>query len=258
VYKGTRIYENVEEFNLKIALDRNTTIAFCIGTPIVLFLIFLLIFFEDIETEARAVKYNVVPVTILNFGRGDGTGMSKGNLTPEGVAHLGKAPVSNLHDAEIAQTSKTKSVKSDDIDVSSNIKPVAEIGAGKDVGSQSGSSSQDVGTATGSPDGTGLGSTGRGRGLGEGFGDIEWGGGGNRFVISKKPPKFPKGVNTSGTVKIKFRVAKDGTVSSMIPIKKADPALERVAMEALRQWRFNPIDEDIIMEGIIPFTFILR
>jgi len=53
-------------------------------------------------------------------------------------------------------------------------------------------------------------------------------------------------------------VRKDGTVTSMVPLQKADPALEKAAMDALRQWRFNPIQEDIEMEGRIPFTFRLR
>lgn len=259
MYKDTKYYENVKEINFKIPFDRNTTIGFCIGTPIVLILIYLLVFFENIEVEARAIKYNIVPIAVLNFGRGDGTGMSKGNLSAEGIAHKGNAPQSSLHDAETA--ANTKIAKTDaeiDISISSNLKSVSDVAGDENSDNNMGNSNRNVGTKDGSESGTGLGTRGFGRGLGEGFGDIEWGGGGNRFVLVKKPPKYPKGVNTSGTIKIKFRVRKDGTISSMVPLQKADPALERAAMDALRQWRFNPINEDIEMEGIIPFTFRLR
>ncbi len=259
MYNDTRMYENVEEFNLKIELDKNTTISFFIATPIVLFLIYLLVFIKDIDPEARAVKYNLVPVELLNFGHGDGTGKSKGNLAVEGAAHKGRNPSSNLHDAETATASRKKTATTNaDINTSNNIKTVSDIGAGKKAKNNGGVSTKNVGIKNGATDGTGLGNFGRGRGLGEGFGDIEWGGGGSRFVLSKKPPRYPKGVNTSADIKIKFTVLKDGTVASMIPLKKADPALERAAMDALRQWRFNPIDEDIEMVGIIPFRFRLR
>lgn len=268
MYKETQSEEeNLREINLKIKIpylkfpyDRNTAIGFCIGTPIALLLIYLLVLYKDIEPETRSIKYNIVPVAVLNFGRGDGTGMSKGNLSAEGVAHKGATPQSSLHDAEIAANTKTSKVDAEtDISTSSNLKPVGEVSGNENSKDKAvGNSNKNVGTKDGSESGTGLGSKGFGRGLGEGFGDIEWGGGGNRFVLVKKPPKYPKGVNTTGTIKIKFRVRKDGTISSMVPLQKADPALERAAMDALRQWRFNPIDQDIEMEGIIPFNFRLR
>jgi TonB family protein len=260
MYNESRLYEDVETLNFKLPLDRNTTIGFCIGTPLVLGVIALLFFWEDIDPEPRAIKYNVAPLTILNFGDGDGTGMSKGNLSAEGAAHKGQNPASDLHDAEIAtQTRTAKSNAETDASVSNNIVSVADIGsANKNNDAKAGSSSQNVGLADGSLDGTGLGSRGRGMGLGEGFGDIEWGGGGNRIVLSKKPPKFPRNVNTSGEIRIRFRVRPDGTVSAMIPLQKSDPAFERAALEALRQWRFNPIKDTIEMEGIIPFKFRLK
>jgi len=43
----------------------------------------------------------------------------------------------------------------------------------------------------------------------------------------------------------------------MYPLMKGDPALEKSAMEALRNWKFNPLKVDKVMEGIITFTFRL-
>jgi TonB family protein len=44
----------------------------------------------------------------------------------------------------------------------------------------------------------------------------------------------------------------------MVVLKKSDPAFEKAALEALRQWRFNPIKDTLEMEGTIPFRFNLR
>jgi TonB family protein len=44
----------------------------------------------------------------------------------------------------------------------------------------------------------------------------------------------------------------------MILLTKADPALEKAALDALRQWRFNPIKDTVDMIGIIPFKFQIR
>jgi TonB family protein len=58
-------------------------------------------------------------------------------------------------------------------------------------------------------------------------------------------------------IRIRFTVAKDGTIISMLPLQKGEPNLEKAAMNALRQWRFNPLKDDKIMFGIITFTFKL-
>lgn len=210
------------------------------------------------EPDVRVFKNKTIPIELLNFGNGDGTGVSKGNLTPEGNAHKGKLPSSDLADAEIAsKTTPSKTNALTDINQSSNIVAKAEISS-NDNSANTGTSSQNIGSPDGITEGSGLGSRGGGKGKGEGFGDIEWGGGGNRVVLSKKVPLFPPGVNTSAQIKIRFTVRPDGTVSSMVPLQKADPRLERAAMDALRQWRFNPLKDERDMVGIIPFTFKLR
>jgi len=71
-------------------------------------------------------------------------------------------------------------------------------------------------------------------------------------------PRFPSGVNTNAVLKFKFTVMPDGTVGRIIPLQKADPRLEQAALEALRQWRFNQLRNEVVMEGIIPLQFVLR
>ncbi|MFW6232997.1 MAG: TonB family protein, partial [Bacteroidota bacterium] len=77
-------------------------------------------------------------------------------------------------------------------------------------------------------------------------------------VLYKKVPKFPDGVSRSAKIKIRFTVLADGTVAQMVPLQKADPRLEKAAMEALKQWRFNRLENGETMVGIIPMTFRLR
>jgi TonB family protein len=260
MYNGTRYYEENKIIQFEFPFNKNTIIGFCIGTPLVLSLICLLFLWKDIVPDQRAIEYNYVPVVLLNFGSGNGTGISKGNLTAEGVAHKGQNPTAELNDAEIATNTKRSNQESlTDPTQSSNIQPKSELDATTNItANNAGNSSRNVGLSDGALEEIGLGSKGRGLGMGEGFGEIEWGGGGNRIVLSKKPPRFPKGVNISGEIKLKFRVKPDGTISKIIVLKKTDPALENAALEALRQWRFNPIKDTLEMEGIIPFRFKLK
>ncbi len=251
--------EEKQTFEFKLPWHANTAKGLAIGIPLTLLLILALNLIRDPRVEARYFIPNTVPLEILNFGVGDGTGMSKGNLSKEGAAHKGQLPKSELHDAEIAaKTTISKTVVSNDPAESSNLIAKSELSSSEKHSNESGSSSKNVGTPDGDDWGTGLGSRGTGPGKGEGFGDIEWGGGGNRVVISKKIPVFPPGVNTSAQIRIRFTVRPDGTVGAIIPLQKADPKLEKAAIDALRQWRFNPLKEDIDMVGIIPFTFRLR
>ena len=197
---------------------------------------------------------------MLNFGAGDGTGMSKGNLSKEGVSHLGAKTMSQLEDARIAAVKKSSPLAPvDDPENYSNFKPIGDAGSNeknKDM-DLTGNAAKNIGSPDGTPNGTGTGKTGFGPGAGEGLGDIEWGGGGNRTVLFKKLPRYPAGVNTQAQIKIRFTVTADGTVRAMYPLQKGDPMLEKAAMDALRQWRFNPLKSTTEMYGIITFTFRL-
>jgi TonB family protein len=76
-------------------------------------------------------------------------------------------------------------------------------------------------------------------------GEADWTGG---FYVPPKPvyqvkPLYPescKSKGIEGTVTVTVRTDRDGSVQSVRLWQKADPDLEKSAVEALRQWKFEP------------------
>jgi len=59
-------------------------------------------------------------------------------------------------------------------------------------------------------------------------------------------------------ITMKFWVFPDGTVGKIIPLKKADAELERIAINYLKQWRFSVLPRESSQDeqwGIIPIKF---
>jgi len=255
-------HETDTNIQFKIPWDSNTAKGFfgSIVITIIAIMIFNTIKFS--APKAKIIEHNTIPLTVLNFGSGDGTGLKSGNLTEEGQKARGKAPTMNLEDAKLAApNTKTSNQTSNTQDLTSNLKPVKDFSSENKVDktARPGNDAESVGDPkNGDRMGSGLGNRGSGKGLGDGLGDIDWGGGGNRTVLHKPLPKMPNGVKSSAQIVLRFRVLSDGTVSGVVPVQKADPELEKAAIDALKKWRFNPINGDIIMEGTIPMTFILR
>ncbi|NQW30503.1 MAG: TonB family protein [Ignavibacteria bacterium] len=195
------------------------------------------------------------PTIILSFGEGDGTGLRKGNLTAEGRAQRGKESTNPLEDASRAATSASGKNVAQDPTQSARLIATKDVGTKGPQNNSADPTDRTIGTRDGSDDGTGIGWAGSGKGKGLGYGDIDWGGGGNRIVLTKIMPKFPPGtLNTD--VKLKFKVSADGTVSLVWPVRRGgEPAVDRAAMEALRQWKFNRLSSDVEMEGTITFVF---
>lgn len=246
------------QINFKLPWERNTARGFGIAIVITLIVVALLKTVHVEKPKFAERESRIIPLELINFGLGDGTGMSKGNLSREGVANKGGKPPTELDDASKAMQTRIGQSVSNDPTQSMNIVAANQLSSDQKNNDQKGGSSQrNIGSTDGSTDGTGLGLKGSGPGSGEGLGDIEWGGGGNRVVLFKKIPNYPPGVNTGAQIRIRFTVSSDGFVTSMIPLQKGDPALERVAMDALRQWRFNPLKENKEMYGIITFRFRL-
>ncbi|MFA6572309.1 MAG: TonB family protein [Bacteroidota bacterium] len=250
------IRDESRPLNIKIPWDSNTARGFIIALIIIAVFLLLVPHFEFSPPEVRDASINIVPLEIISFGDGDGTGVSKGNLSEEGMKHQGKATNNPLEDASVAGATKiVKNATTDDVNNASNFIAKKELSSNEKSNNPSGSGSKNTGSPGGTPGGTGLGDKGSGPGAGLGLGDIEWGGGGNRTVLYKKLPKYPAGSNTNATIRIRFIVGTDGTVTSMVPLQKGDPMLEKAAMDALRQWRFNPLSVNKDMVGIITFTF---
>ncbi|MCX6139714.1 MAG: energy transducer TonB [Candidatus Kapabacteria bacterium] len=193
------------------------------------------------------------PVTLMVLGEGDGTGARKGNLSREGASQRGQQALNPLEDARRSASSVGKNQATDPTQTAHLI-AVKEVGRdGKPNNTDA--ADRTVGNKDGRDDGTGLGWVGSGPGKGLGYGDIDWGGGGNRTVVSKVLPKFPPGtLNTE--VKLRFRVLSDGTVSLVWPVRRGgNPAVDQEAMRVLKQWRFNKLSTGLEMEGTITFVF---
>jgi Gram-negative bacterial TonB protein C-terminal len=81
-----------------------------------------------------------------------------------------------------------------------------------------------------------------------------------RQVIFQPPPPTAT-VDREIEIELRFWILPNGTVSRVVPLKKADPRLETLAINYLRHWRFNPLPTDLTADeqwGIIPFKFRIR
>ena len=82
-----------------------------------------------------------------------------------------------------------------------------------------------------------------------------------RTVVQRVVPEYPGGLAREAVVKISFTVLPSGVVAKAVPVLKGDATLERIALEAFRQWRFNPLPPDAEQreqQGVITFRFVLR
>ncbi len=257
----TSRHEQTNDIQIKLPWDKNTARGFVVAC-VVTFSILLLAQLYKFEKPVLKERVTSIPVSLmtLNFGDGDGTGRSKGNLAEEGKKHKGSTPTTNLDDAKIAaKTKATKNPATAEFGESANLIAMNELEADKALaGEEGGRDNGSIGTKEGSPTGSGLGDKGSGRGAGHGFGNIEWGGGGNRKLVNKVTPKFPKNSQFHASMKFKLVVQSNGIVSRVIPLQKSDPLLEKEAIRALSLWRFNPLEEGQEMQGTIDLNFTLH
>jgi len=99
-----------------------------------------------------------------------------------------------------------------------------------------------------------------GAGRTQGF-SIEWSGVGSRKLLSGRMPRYPEGTEKEMPVLLQFSVLPDGSVTSIIPLRRSDELLEREAIAALRTWRFDPLPphyEQVAQVGKITFHFKLE
>jgi len=91
---------------------------------------------------------------------------------------------------------------------------------------------------------------GEGGGSGGGIGArvgyaIDWGGTGGRRLLSGRIPRYPEGTDRQMLIVLKFSVLPDGSVSSIVPLRRYDELLERAAVSALQTWRFDPLPPQV-------------
>jgi TonB family protein len=65
---------------------------------------------------------------------------------------------------------------------------------------------------------------------------------GKRKILYK--PEIPEvKIDQEGEVELKFWVLSDGSVGRVFSLLRGDAELERIAINYIKQWRFNPLDE---------------
>lgn len=83
---------------------------------------------------------------------------------------------------------------------------------------------------------------------------------GKRKILYK--PEIPEvKLEKEGEVELKFWVLPDGSVGSVVPLLRGDAEFERIAINHIKQWRFNPLDEGVSTVeqwGIITVKFRLK
>lgn len=81
----------------------------------------------------------------------------------------------------------------------------------------------------------------------------------NRDPAYAPLPVYRTQVNA--TIRVRITVDPQGRVAQRFLLLKGDPVLEKAAMDALRQWRFNPLPPNAPQEpqtGIVTFRFRLE
>jgi TonB family protein len=247
-----RYHDTGPTMNIRLVWSPNVARGFVVAIVLLSIVLTISMCTKVTPPEPYTVRLST-PVTLMILGEGDGTGARKGNLSAEGAAARGQQSPNPLQDAQRAASSQGK-VQPTDPSQSGRLIPTANVGRdGKPH--EADAADRSIGGKDGKDDGTGLGWVGSGPGKGLGYGDIDWGGGGNRTVVSKVLPKFPPGtLNTE--VRVKFRVLPDGTVSLVWPVRRGgNPAVDQEVLRVMKQWRFNKLPTNVDMEGAITFVF---
>lgn len=227
---------------------KNTSLSISIALHVFVFVLFI---FIKVTEDVPATDF-----VELGFGTGGGTGSAGG--MGSGIEETNTPEVAEGA-TKVSQTSD-ESVKKLDLPVSKNIKDEDAIPQPKKAKENvNGNSLTDNNS-----DGKTLGSQAQGNKMGGGgsFGyDIDWGGKGKRKIYSYSKPDYPDGVRKEADIRLKFTILPDGTVGSIIPLTKADTKLENVAINSLRQWRFEALSKNqkqVEQIAVIVFPYRLQ
>jgi protein TonB len=91
--------------------------------------------------------------------------------------------------------------------------------------------------------------------------DIDFGGKGTRKILYYFIPEYPSGVQKEADIRLKFTILPDGSIGTIFPLTKADTRLENSAINALRQWSFEPlsaVQKQAEQTAVIVFPYRLQ
>lgn len=76
-------------------------------------------------------------------------------------------------------------------------------------------------------------------------------------LVKRVEPQYPPIARTArveGTVVVDAIIRKDGTVSDVKVLKSSNAMFEQACIDAVRQWRFTPGQQDVILTVTVRFT----
>lgn len=82
-----------------------------------------------------------------------------------------------------------------------------------------------------------------------------------RVIVKQVIPQYPQGLQQEAVIKFRFTVLPSGRITDLIPMRKGDPTLEQITIQALQTWRFNSLPanmEQKSVQGLITFRYELR
>jgi len=82
-----------------------------------------------------------------------------------------------------------------------------------------------------------------------------------RKIIHFKKPEYPKSENENTEVKLEIAANPDGTIKSVSIVKTGGASFDNSAMEAVREWRFQPLAPNVkqsIQTGIVTIYFEIK
>ena len=258
IVRTRRSYFSEKEFR------KNRVIAI-VASLFVHSLVIVGLFFNQLE---HAVTIGPNPEE-LNFGSSGGGGAENAN---EGPVEFGEHQATREEPTEMRKTATVELVNikiQQEMPRVDNAMPVPEKEKPKLVAKKSKprksiiAENLPIGHVRHGGQGPGSGG-GRGGGSGGGIGarvgfSIDWGGNGLRRLLSGRDPKYPEGTDNEVVVELQFTVLPDGSVGTIVPVRKTDALFERAAVAALRTWRFDPLPAQLPQRpqiGTVPFNFV--
>ena len=82
-----------------------------------------------------------------------------------------------------------------------------------------------------------------------------------RKIIHFKKPVYPKNENENTEVKLEIAANPDGTIKTLSIVKTGGLSFDNSAMEAIREWRFQPLAPNVkqsIQTGIVTIYFEIK
>jgi Gram-negative bacterial tonB protein. len=227
---------------------KHTSLSISLAVHVIVFFLFV---FVKVTEEVPATDF-----VELGFGIGNGTGSAGGMGSSIEESTATNEPEGA---SKISQTSEETAKKLDIPNAKSNKDedaiPQPKKAKQKVDGNSLTENNSDSKTLGGQSQGNKLGGSGT-------FGyDIDWGGKGKRKIYSYSKPDYPEGVRKEADIRLRFTILPDGTVGSIIPLTKADTKLENVAINSLRQWRFEALSKNqkqVEQIAIIVFPYRLQ